>query len=55
MQKHNAFIQDIRGCLTRFDPLTQATVAAETKDGLTYLELKEAMSECGMDTKEGIL
>lgn len=46
MQKHNAFIQDIRGCMTQIDPVTTGNVAAETKAGLIYQEQKVVMLDC---------
>ena len=42
-------VKDVRGCMTRFDPLTPEIVAEQTEDGLTYEELKEALSDCGVD------
>lgn len=54
MQKHNVLIQDIRSCMTRCDPLTPEIVAVETKDGLTSLELKEVLSEYGMNIKKAV-
>lgn len=48
MQKHMDLLSDIRGCMTRFDPLTPEIVATESSDGLTYEELKTVMQECGM-------
>ena len=48
MQKHMDLLSDIRGCMTRFDPLTPDIVEEESPDGLTYEELKTVMQECGM-------
>ena len=48
MQQHLTLLQDVRGCMTRFDPLTPEIVAAQSQDGLTYEELKTALNECGM-------
>ena len=52
MQKHLSLIQDVRGCMTRFDPLTPEIVAAQSEDGLTYDELKQVLEECGMDIEK---
>ena len=49
MQKHLALLKDVRGCMTRFDPLTPEIVAKETEDGLTFSELEAILVECGMD------
>lgn len=42
-------VKDVRGSMTRFDPLTPEIVAEQSEDGLTYQELKEVLSVCGMD------
>lgn len=52
MQKHLSLLQDVRGCMTRFDPLTPEIVAAQSEDGLTYDELKQVLEECGMDIEK---
>lgn len=44
-----SLVKDVRGCMTRFDPLTPEVVAEQSEDGLTYDELKEVLSVCGMD------
>ena len=49
MQNHMSLVKDVRGCMTRFDPLTPEIVASQSQDGLTYDELKYTLSECGMD------
>ena len=49
MQNHMSLVMDVRGCMTRFDPLTPDIVASQSQDGLTYDELKHTLSECGMD------
>ena len=41
MQKHMSLLADVRGCMTRFDPLTPQIVAAQSEDGLTYEELQK--------------
>ena len=43
-----SLIKNVRGCMTRFDPLTPEIVAEQSENGLTYEELKEALSDCGM-------
>lgn len=49
MQEHLSLLKDIRGCMTRFDPLTPEIVEAQSDDGLTFNELKEVLAESGMD------
>ena len=49
MKEHLTLLRDVRGCMTRFDPLTPEIVLEQSEDGLTYDELKEALSDCGMD------
>ena len=43
MHEHLSLLMDVRGCMTRFDPLTPEIVAAQSEDGLTYEELKSAV------------
>ena len=52
MHEHLSLLMDVRGCMTRFDPLKPEIVAAQSEDGLTYEELKSALAECGMDIKK---
>ena len=52
MQQHLTLLKDVRGCMTRFDPLTPEIVAKETEDGLTFSELEEVLRECGMDIRK---
>lgn len=52
MQNHLDLIRNVRGSMTRFDPLTPEIVAAQTQDGLTYQELKTAMADYGMDIEK---
>ena len=52
MQQHLSLLKDVRGCMTRFDPLTPEIVANETEDGLTFEELEAIMKECGMDIQK---
>ena len=63
MQKHLSLLADVRGCMTRFDPLTPQIVAAQSEDGLTYEETadtscvhlrKRQSRRCGHDETEGI-
>jgi len=44
-----SLVKDVRGCMTRFDPLTPEIVAVQSEGELTYDELQEALSDCGMD------
>ena len=48
MQNHLSLVKDVRGCMTRFDPLTPEIVAEQSSDGLTYDELKTILERCGM-------
>ena len=48
MQNHMSLVKDVRGCMTRFDPLTPEIVSAQSDDGLTYDELKQTLAEYGM-------
>lgn len=52
MQNTLSLVKDVRGCMTRFDPLTPEIVADQTEDGLTYDELKQVLEECGMDIEK---
>ena len=52
MQNTLSLVKDVRGCMTRFDPLTPEIVAEQTEDGLTYDELKQVLEECGMDIEK---
>ena len=52
MQKHLSLLADVRGCMTRFDPLTPQIVAAQSEDGLTYEELRTVLAQCGMDIRK---
>ena len=52
MQNHLRLVKDVRGCMTRFDPLTPEIVASQSEDGLTYEELKSVLTECGMDIEK---
>ena len=54
MQNTLSLVKDVRGCMTRFDPLTPEIVADQAEDGLTYDELKEVLEECGMDIEKVI-
>ena len=49
MQNTLSLVKDVRGCMTRFDPLTPEIVADQTEDDLTYDELKEVLEECGTE------
>lgn len=45
-------IREVRGVMTRFEPLTKEIVAARTEDGLTYEELSSALSSYGLNIKK---
>ena len=52
MQNTLSLVKDVRGCMTRFDPLTPEIVSDQTEDGLTYDELKEVLEACGLDIEK---
>lgn len=52
MQKHLSLVKDVRGCMTRFEPLTPEIVAAQSEDGLTYEELGAVLEDCGMSIEK---
>ena len=45
-------IREVRGVMTRFEPLTEEIVAACTQDGLTYAELSDALSAYGLSIEK---
>ena len=47
-----SLVKDVRGCMTHFDPLTPEIVAVQSEGELTCGELKEALSDCGMDIEK---
>ena len=49
MQNHMSLVKDVRGCMTRFDPLTPEIVTSQSEDGLTYDELKCILAEYEMN------
>ena len=49
MQDHLSLLKDIRGCMTRFDPLTPEIVEEQSDDGLTFEELQDVLAKCGLD------
>ena len=51
MQEHLSLLKDIRGCMTRFDPLTPEIVEEQSDDGLTFEELQDVLAKCGLDCK----
>ena len=51
-QDHLTLLREVRGCMTRYDPLTPEIVAKETEDGLTYEELEAVLEECGLDIRK---
>ena len=46
--KNAALIREVRGVMTKFEPLTEEIVAACTQDGLTYEELSDALYSYGL-------
>lgn len=47
--KNQQLIQEVRGVMTQFEPLTEAVVSERSEDGLTYSELAEVLSSYGLD------
>lgn len=47
--RNSLLLQEVRGVMTRFDPLTEEIVSERTEDGLTYAELAETLSAHGLD------
>ena len=45
-------IREVRGVMTRFEPLTEEIVVACTQDGLTYAELSDALSTYGLSIEK---
>lgn len=45
-------IREVRGVMTRFEPLTEEIVTACTQDGLTYEELSAALSAYGLSIEK---
>lgn len=45
------FYREVRGVMTRFDPLTELIVAEHTEDGLTYSELAGILAQYGLDIR----
>ena len=41
--KNQQLIQEVRGVMTQFEPLTEAVVSERSEDGLTYSELAEVL------------
>lgn len=48
MQNHLNLCRDVRGSMTRFDPLTPEIVVAQSNGSLTYDEMEAILIECGM-------
>ena len=55
MQNTLSLVKDVRGCMTRFDPLTPEIVADQTEDGLTYDELRTPAWWCRHSAGHGAL
>lgn len=47
--KNPRLIREVRGVMTRFDPLTEEIVSERSEDGLTYAELADTLSAHGLD------
>lgn len=45
-------IREVRGVMTRFEPLTEEIIVACTQDGLTYAELSDALSTYGLSIEK---
>lgn len=46
--KNPVYIREVRGVMTRFEPLTEDIVASRTQDGLTYEELSAVLCSYGL-------
>ena len=42
-------LKEARGVMTRFEPLTEEFISAQSEDGLTYSELSAVLSSYGQD------
>lgn len=47
--RNSELVQEIRGVMTRFEPLTPEFVAAIAEDGLTYEEIADILADHGLD------
>lgn len=47
--RNSRLVQEVRGVMTRFEPLTPEFVAANTEDGLTYEEVAGILAAHGLD------
>lgn len=45
-------IREVRGVMTRFEPLTEEIVSTHAADGLTYSELTEVLRSYGLDIRK---
>ena len=45
-------LKEARGVMTRFEPLTEEFISAQSEDGLTYSELSAVLSSYGMDIRK---
>ena len=52
MSRNNWFIQEVRGVMTRFEPLSEAAISACTKDGIHYTELADKLTALGLDPRK---
>lgn len=52
--KNHLLLQEVRGVMTRFDPLTEQIVSERTEDGLTYTELSETLSAFDLDIRKAV-
>lgn len=52
--RNSRLVQEVRGVMTRFEPLTPEFVAANTEDGLTYEEVAGILAAHGLDINKVI-
>ena len=45
-------LKEARGVMTRFEPLTEEFISAQSEDGLTYSELSAVLSSYGLDIRK---
>ena len=52
--RNSKLVQEVRGVMTRFEPLTTEFIAATAEDGLTYEEVAGILAAHGLDINKVI-
>lgn len=52
--KNALLLREVRGVMTKFEPLTEQIVSERTEDGLTYTELAGVLDEFGLDINKAV-